>query len=181
MRMTKDTDTKEKKAVKDDDPLMDLTVHPAIKKIKPKPHDEREYFVLTGYVGETEDGIVRVYPTLDLGTFYEIPLTAIVCSEKAVADQTLSRTILIVQCTPSVKLVTVSVRKVEAGFLSGSIAEENLGNATSQTARSYYTLPASAGNCVYPEGKTKPGSPFPTSRCWKNGACASDGVIYEPL
>jgi hypothetical protein len=181
MSMAKAPEAKVNQAAPADEVPMDLTVHPVLQKIKPKPCDEREFFVLTGYVGDTEDDIVRVYPTLNLGTYYEIPEDSIVAAEKVDPNQKLSRTILIVECNPRVKLVTLSVRNVEAGFLSGSITEANLGSAISQTARSYYASPVSAGNCVNPEAKTNPGSPFPTSRCWKNGVCASDGVIYEPL
>ncbi|HUJ63624.1 MAG TPA: hypothetical protein VLX92_34225 [Kofleriaceae bacterium] len=81
---------------------------------------------LLGYFGETHDGVVELYPSLeDLSVHLEIPEAAILHVEDAPASE-LPHDGSAVWVAPDTKIVTCTERRVtlEARFLSGAIASK---------------------------------------------------------
>jgi hypothetical protein len=107
----------------------DLTVNPVIAQLRPQPQplDQRHYVVLTGFIGEVTADQIKVYPELDLRTYYTIDRKGLAFWEPAEPGLASGPTKLVVDATTKVVLTQVSVRNTEAQFLAGAIATSNLG------------------------------------------------------
>jgi hypothetical protein len=163
-----------------DDHEADLRVHPLIAQLNPQPGDQRRFVILTGFIGEETDGLVRVYPGLDLGTYYEIPIDDIVYAESADPDQAARPTGIVLKASAQVRVVQVSNRTIEAGFLSGAIAEANLGAALrSMDGQIQDSDQARPEELTSPTGPVLP-KPPPTS-CLFAGKCICDVELIEQV
>jgi hypothetical protein len=156
---------------------IDLTTNPLLEAIKPQPDDERKFLVLNGYVAGTTKEIVTVYEDLNLSTYLEIPLSAIIWAEKEIPGQESSPTKLVIEATAKVNRVTTAGRKVEAGYLSGLIASRYLTKAargvTIDVQIDAQTGVASS-SCTGPVLRQPRGSTIGTSNCHVSGFCVSD-------
>src|SRR5262245_58526009 len=107
----------------------DLHPNPLFDVIKPLVDDPRQFTVMTGYIAEVTQDLVKVYPTLDLSCYLEISRGDIVWAEKAVPGQKSSPTKLVIKGSASVRRTVIAARKVEEGYLSGMITSRNLAAA----------------------------------------------------
>jgi hypothetical protein len=108
----------------------ELSEHPLVAKLRPDPNKPYEPTVkLAGYVGRsTEDGKVRLYPTLDdLSTYLDIRREDIVHAEAA-PESVLEHggTYVWVKQSAEVTQGQTQTTKVQAQFLGGPIAEAHL-------------------------------------------------------
>jgi hypothetical protein len=158
---------------------LDLSPNPLLEKIKPTADDLRQYIVLAGYVGETENEMVRLYERLDLRTYLEIPVKDIIWAEKLVPGLEASPTFLVINAAAKGERVTSAARRVEAGYLSGLLASHYLRaaarGATVQHGREGDSAEDSACDqapfCAFPHG---------VSTCHASGVCVSDPVTPYP-
>jgi hypothetical protein len=155
----------------------DLSVNPVLAKLKPTADDDRQFLVLTGYVGETTDGTVRLYENLDLRTYFEIPIKDIVWAEKLIPGLQASTTLLVIDAATQGTRVTSAARHVEAGYLRGLIASRYLRGAARgdsavqgrEGSADGATACDTAPFCAFPHG---------ASNCHASGVCISDPVAY---
>jgi len=158
---------------------LDLTTNPLFEAIKPQPDDQRKFLILIGYVAGTTKEIVTVYEDLDLSTYLEIPVSAIVWAEKAIPGQDSSPTKLVIEANARVNRVTTAARKVEAGFLSGLIASSYLTKAvrgvTIDLQIDAQTGVASS-TCSGPIVNQPRALRLGTSNCHVSGFCVSDPI-----
>jgi len=108
----------------------ELSEHPLIAKLRPDPSKPYEPTVkLAGYVGRsTEEGRIRLYPTLDdLSTYLDIRREDIVHAEAA-PESALEHggTYVWVKQSAEVTHGQTQTTKVQAQFLGGTIAEAHL-------------------------------------------------------
>jgi hypothetical protein len=106
----------------------EITINPVIAQLKPQPQplDQRHFVVLTGFIGEVTADQIKVYPELDLRTYYTIDRKGLVFSEPADPGLASGPTKLVVEASTKVVFTQVNVRNTEAQFLGGAIATSNL-------------------------------------------------------
>ncbi len=161
---------------------VDLSINPLIAKISPQPNDQREFKTLVGYIAERKDGVVKVYPTLDLHTFCLIPESAIIWAEKLEPGQASSPTRLVVAASARIQWVTTFVRTSDASFLTGEIVDGNLSRAKPAAAaplprpleanpNGHSCVSTGSGTCVSPPGAH--------TGCYRSGVCVSAALLYE--
>jgi hypothetical protein len=162
---------------------VDLSINPVFSRIKPQPGDQRRFVIVVGYIGEVKDGLVRVYPTLSLGTYYEIPEEEIIFAEKVNPSQKSSPTGILLDARTRIRVVQASASEIESGFLAGAITAENLGS-TRRAAVAGTDVPAPAVavnvNCPVVAGPSPYPKP-PSSSCWQGAVCASDPVFHVSI
>jgi len=157
----------------------EFPVHPLLAKLNPRPDDERRFVTIYGYIGPaTRDGIICLYPSLDLRSHLEIPVAEILFAEPAEPGLYSSPTKLIVDAEADMVHVQHSRSRIAVGFVTGPIADANL----KQAAPSHNTSPAesleftlTARGCESIMIKPKP---QPVSRCVVNGACVSAPAFH---
>jgi hypothetical protein len=146
---------------------IELPINTIIEKLKAGEDDTRGFAVLQGYVGEEKDGIVKIYPQLDLRTYFNVPTGDIVFAE-VTASSPLSPTKLVIKSTAKIEVVKISVQSYEAGFLAGAIAAANLPGAQVQSrtgSETAATLSLSLDSCLILRKGPPPPPPPPRSVC----------------
>lgn len=159
-----------------------LSTNPLFDVIKPEVDDQRQFTVMTGYVAAVTDDLVKVYPTLDLSTYLEIPRADIVWAEPEVPGQHSSPTKLVIKGTANSRRIVSARRNVEEGFLTGLIASKNLSTAVPcVTVEVKLTPEAGPGGCPPPPThvetrSVRPGTDART-HCFATGVCFSDAGL----
>jgi hypothetical protein len=153
----------------------DLPVHPLIALLEPKPDDERRFIIILGYIGPTsEDGIVAVYPDLDLRSHLEISRTDILCHEPVVPGLRFCATRLVINATAQITRVENSRCQSEAAMVSGRIADGHLAKATPGEDLVKMIEKEVISRTVIHEVSTLRPNPHPTTHCTQTGGCTSD-------
>jgi hypothetical protein len=165
----------------DGDDGVDLSVNPLFSRIKPQPGDQRRFVFVAGFIGDVKDGVVRVYPTLNLGTYYEIPQKEILFAEKVNPSQKASPTAITLDAGTRIGVVRASAGEIESGFLTGKITAENLGS-TRRAAAAGTDVPAPVV-AVHVNSAASPNQPAviqpPRSACVYAGHCVSDPPAFN--
>jgi hypothetical protein len=115
--------------------VVNLKTHPLVDKLMPPGGSPPNLVPLTGYIGPSQNpDNVRLYTGLDFSSYYEIPKSAVAHTEQADAEDENSPTTVYVHGSAQIDLVQTTTTSVEASFLQGSIASDNLGTAAASAA-----------------------------------------------
>jgi hypothetical protein len=138
-----------------------------IRALDPQPCDQRNFVFLQGYVGEVTEEWVRIYPKLDLRTYFNVPRKEIKFTELVDPDRPSSQVRLVVESTVQIDVVKHGCQTFDAGYLSGAIAATHLPGAQPEPAEAMGARAAAPAGVLLP--CTPPAkmiiSPPPHSTC----------------
>lgn len=160
-------------------PERDLSISPLIPLLQAQPADSRAAVVLHGYIGDVADGVVTVYPALDLSWYWLIPEASILWAEKAVPGLQSSPTRLVVDARARIETLFATTFQSEAWFLTGGISEANLAAAKSESAGMDKFL--SGMYCPGDQVQLCASPPGAQTGCWRSGACVSRPPAPRPV
>jgi hypothetical protein len=100
---------------------LNLSTHPLVTKLRGDSDTPPSLVALTGYFGPSKKAdSIRLYPSLDFQSYFEIPKAAIVATTPVDADDEESPTVVHVKAGTPVDSVQTSTQPVES-YLQGSI------------------------------------------------------------
>jgi hypothetical protein len=149
-----------------------ITVNPVVAQIDPQPNDQRHFVILSGFIGEVTPDLVKVYPGLDLRTFYTIPREGIAFVEQAGGGLASDPTRLVVDSSTKVEVTNVHERSIEAQFLAGAIATSTLGTLK-PCPPPVHPVPTTTGHVVVVPCAAPPAPPPPPPSQCGGDPCAS--------
>jgi hypothetical protein len=104
-----------------------LSTHPLVSKLRGDSDTPPSLVALTGYFGPSKKAdSIRLYPSLDFQSYFEIPRAAIVATTPVDADDADSPTVVHVKAGTPVESVQTSIQPVES-YLQGVITGGYLG------------------------------------------------------
>jgi hypothetical protein len=102
-------------------PQPNLSTHPLVTKLRGESDIPPSLVALTGYFGPSKKAdSIRLYPSLDFQSYFEIPKAAIVATTPVDADDAESPTVVHVKAGTPVDSVQTSTQPVES-YLQGGI------------------------------------------------------------
>jgi hypothetical protein len=138
-----------------------LTTHPLVTKLLGDSDTPPDVVTLVGYFGPSKRAnYIRLYPSLDFHSYFEIPRSAIVATTSADPKDESGPTVVHVTSGTKVDAVQTTTQPVEA-YLQGGITGGYLAGATPTAA----AVPATGSNCTICTVCTQIGCPISAAPC----------------